>query len=206
MAGAKDMNIDARRVLGLLIVGGEAYAASVALAMHWLQPEFDPIRAPVSAYVLGRYGAWMTTTYFAMGVALLAAGVGLSRTLPPTRLVMAGFAFMLIAAAGVCVAGLFPMDFPSPLRTPAGRLHALGGLLAFPGTVVGTALFSLSLRRSEQWRTVSARAVFLSGAMAATFAFGIGFAAYAQRAFIALRVAWMLLVGVHLIRAGHWRP
>jgi hypothetical protein len=205
------MNIDSRRVLGLLIVVGEAYSASVALAMHWLEPEFDPIRAPVSAYALGRYGVWMTTTYFAMGVALLAAGIGLMRTLPATRLATAAFSFTLIGAAGVFVAGLFPMDFPPPLRTSSGRLHALGGLLAFPGTVVATLLFSFSLRGSEHWHMRSGRALFLSGAMAATFAFGVGsfallgFAAYAQRVFIALRVAWMMLVGLHLIRSGQWR-
>ena len=53
--------MDSRRVLGLLILGAEAYWASVTLAMHWLEPEFDPIRTPVSAYVHGRYGTWMVS-------------------------------------------------------------------------------------------------------------------------------------------------
>jgi hypothetical protein len=200
------MSMDSRRLLGLLILGAEAYWASVTLAMHWLEPEFDPIRTPVSAYVHGRYGTWMVTTYFALGVALLAAGIGLVRTLPRSRLAMAAFSFTLIGATGIFVAGLFPMDFPPPIRTPSGRLHALGGLLAFPATVVGTLLFSFSLRGSQPWRELSARALFLAGAMAATFAFGIasfallGFAGYAQRVFLALRVAWMTLVAIHLIR------
>jgi hypothetical protein len=30
----------------------------VFLAMHVLEPEFNPLKAPGSAYVLGAYGAW----------------------------------------------------------------------------------------------------------------------------------------------------
>ena len=59
------MSFMSLRTTGLVIIVAGSYWWAVFLAMH-VQPEFDPLKAPGSAYVLGAYGAWMTTTYFAM--------------------------------------------------------------------------------------------------------------------------------------------
>ena len=200
------MEVPSVRALGLIAIGVNLYWASVAVAMHLLEPEFDPVRAPMSAYVLGTYGAWMTTTYFVMGAALIAIGCGLVRTLRPTRLTSAAFSLTLIAAAAFFVAGLFPMDFPPPLRTPSGRLHLLGGLFAFPTMALSAFLFSLSFRRDGFRRSVSAPALALSAGMIAAYALGflsillLGFAGYAQRLFMILWFVWIFLVGLYLIR------
>ena len=121
------MNIVGSRPLGLIVIGAVLYWSAVILTMHVLEPEFSTIRAPMSAYVLGAYGPWMTTTYFALCAALLGVGHGLVRTLPPTRLTRIAFSVFLISASSVLLAGLFPMDFPGPPRTSSGRLHATGG-------------------------------------------------------------------------------
>ena len=201
------MNMVGSRALGLMVIGAVLYWTSVALAMHILEPEFNPIRVPMSAYVLGAYGAWMTTTYFAWSAALLGVGFGLVRTLPRTRLTRAAFSVFLIAGAGVILAGLFPMDFPPPPRTLSGRLHATGGLFAFPTMALGAFLFSLSFRRDGYWRKVSVPALGLSAGIIAVLVLAIfsllvlGFAGYAQRLFFALLIAWMIVVGLHLTRA-----
>jgi hypothetical membrane protein len=116
----------------------------------------------MSAYVLGAYGDWMTTTYFVWSAVLLAVGHGLVRTLSRTRLTRAALSMFLIAAAAVFLAGLFPMDFPPPIRTLSGRLHAAGGLLAFPAMAWGMLLFSLRFRRDVYWKTISGPALALS--------------------------------------------
>jgi hypothetical membrane protein len=156
------MNSVSSRTLGLIVIGGVLYWFAVALTMHVLEPEFSTIRAPMSVYVLGVHSPWMTTTYFAWSAALLALGYGVVRTLPRMRLTKFAFALFLIAAAGVLLAGLFPMDFPGPPRTSSGRLHATGGLFAFPTTALGAFLFSLSFRRDRYWRTVSGPILALS--------------------------------------------
>jgi hypothetical protein len=78
------MPIVGRRALGLGVIGSVLYWSAVAIMMHVLEPEFSPIRTPMSAYVLGAYGVWMTTTYVMLSAALVCVGYGLATTLAPT--------------------------------------------------------------------------------------------------------------------------
>ena len=194
------------RTLGRLVLVSVAYHVLVIVVMHLLQPEFSPIKTPMSAHVLGAYGPLMTTTYFVLCAGWLAVSYGLVTTLPLTRLTRIACVSASIAGAGMLVAGIFPMDFPPPLRTSSGRLHALGGALTFPAMVLSCGLLSLSIRRDESWRRVSAATSALAAACCATFGFMalymlvFGFAGYAQRLFMALLFGWMIVVGVHLIR------
>ena len=204
------------RALGLIVIGCVLYFAAVALTMHVMEPEFDPIRAPMSAYVVGAYGVWMSTTYPVWSLALLGAGLALVRMLPRRRLASTAFFFFVIAAAGCIVAGLFPMDFPPPLRTLSGHLHAIAGGFTIPSTALGAFLFSLSFRRETYWSKVFAPAMVLSFGIIAILFLGIsslfllGFAGYAQRLLFALLIGWMILVSAHLIRFPReeitWRP
>ncbi len=192
------------RKTGLVVIFGMVWWQVVFWAMHVLEPEFSPIRAPGSAYVLGEYGAWMTTTYFALSAALVAAGLGLAGSLPTTRLVRVACIAFLIASIGAVIAGLFPMDFPGPPRTVSGRLHALGGALTFPPWLFGALLFSLSARRDKRWaRRSRALLSFSAGAgcvliLMILSIFALGFGGYAQRVVGVLMSAWMITVGMHL--------
>lgn len=115
------------RAAGLIIFVAAVWFWSVFLSMHVLEPEFSPITAPGSAYVLGAYGAWMTTTYFALSAALLSAGFGVAVNVPASAVTRVACVAFVIAGIGAVLAGLFPMDFPGPPRTVSGRLHVLGG-------------------------------------------------------------------------------
>jgi hypothetical protein len=190
-----------------LIVVAVVYWWAVFLSMHLIQPELSPIAAPGSAYVLGRYGRWMTTTYFVLAAALVSARFGLAMNMAVTILTrLAGLAF-LVAAAGAVLAGIFPMDFPPPPRTTSGRLHAVGGALTFFPWVIGTLLFSLSARRNQRWvrpsRALLALAVLgVSMAVVLPLSIRLGFAGGAQRLLLALLFTWLIVVAVHLMRAG----
>ena len=194
------------RVIAVVVLAGIVYWWAVFLSMHILESEFSPIEAPGSAYVLGPYGAWMTTTYFVLAGVLLSSGLGLTTNLAMTILTrLAGLAF-LIAAVGAVLAGTFPMDFPLPPRTLSGRLHALGGLLALFSWVIGTALFSLSMRRDQRW-------VRFSRALFAVSVLGIGVAAVLPisahlgvaggvvRVLLTLLFTWLTVAVVHLMLA-----
>ena len=176
--------------------------------MHVLEPEFSPLRAPGSAYVLGAYGAWMTTTYFALIAALLSAAFGVAVNVSRSAVTRFACAAFVLAGVGAVLAGLFPMDFPGPPQTTPGRLHALGGALTFPAWVLGTLLFSLSVRRDRRWarrsRTLSALAIACIGTLAVlVLSVGLlGFGGYAQRVLIGLLFAWMVTVGSHLVRSS----
>jgi hypothetical protein len=190
------------------VIGAVLYWLGVVLMMHLLEPEFSPIKIPMSAYVLGAYGGWMTTSFFALAAALFAAGFGLAMTLPRTVLTGIAFLLFIIAATGVLVAGLFPMNSPGSPGALSGRWHAVGGLFAFPAMALGPLLFSLSFRRDHYWRTISVPSLTLSGSIVALYFFArflrlpLGPPGYMQRVFFALLIPWMLLVGFQLIRVG----
>jgi hypothetical protein len=134
------------RTVGQIVITSVMYHVLVFIAMHFLEPEFNPIRAPGSAYVLGAYGSLFTTTYLAQCVGSLGVSYGLLATVRGTRLTRIAFVFALIACAGTLLAGSFPMDYPPPMRTTSGRLHVLGGGLAFPAVILSSIFFSLSIR------------------------------------------------------------
>jgi dienelactone hydrolase len=163
----------------------------------------------MSAYVVGPYGFLMTSTFFVLCAGLLAVGFGLMQTLPRTGLTNVALALTLIASAGFFIAGIFPTDWPPPMRTRSSQLHGLGGMLAFPAVTVASVLFSLKFRNHGYWTTVSAAALTLSTGIIVAFALFQGliddqapdFVGLAQRAFFALLFAWMIVVGRHLARA-----
>ena len=156
--------------------------------------------------MLGAYGSWMTTSYFALGAALLSARLGLAARVRPSAVTRLACQAFVIASAGTLLAGLFPMDFPGPIRTTSGRLHALGGAVTFPLWVLGTVLFSLAIRRDSHWARSAGRlfaiAIMSVGMLGVTvLSVGLlGFGGYAQRLLIGLLFAWMIAVAVHLVR------
>jgi hypothetical protein len=194
------------RATGLFVIVGILYWWTVFLAMHVLEPEFSPLTAPGSAYVLGTYGAWMTTTYFVLGAVLLSADFGLTTNNAVTALTRTGSVAFLIAAAGVVLAGSFPMDFPPPPRTMSGRLHVLGGVFTFLPWVIGTLLFSLSIRRDHRWGrrsgTLFALSVLSIGMVAVLpVSIRFDFPGAAQRLLLTLLFAWLIVVALQLMRS-----
>ena len=205
------MNRVRSRILGLIVIGAVLYWLAVIVIMHLLEPEFNPMKVPMSAYVGGAYGGWMTTSFFALSAALLAAACGLITTLPRTILTWAAFSLFIIAAMGVLLAGLFPMRLPGLPHTSSPHLHALGGRFAFPGMALGAFLFSLSFRSDQHWRRIAVPSLMLSGGIIVVFLFarilGLapGFAGFTQRLFFGLLVPWMILIGLRLMRFGRER-
>ena len=192
----------------LIVFVSTVWFWAVFLSMHVLEPEFSPLSAPGSAYVLGAYGAWMTTTYLALSAALLSAGFGVAVNVPRSGATRIACAAFVIAAVGAVLAGVFPMDFPGPPRTMSGRLHALGGALSFPSWVLGTFLFSVSIRRDRRWAqrsgTLFALAVVSIGTLVVLLLSVslLGFGGYAQRLLIGLLFAWMIVAALHLVRSS----
>ena len=98
------------------------------------------------------------------------------------------------------------MDFPPPPRTVSGRLHVLGGVLTFLPWVIGTLLFSLSIRRDHRWGrrsgTLFALSVLSIGMIAVLpVSIRFDFAGAAQRLLLTLLFAWLIVVALQLMRS-----
>ena len=188
--------------IGVIVISATVYWLMVILAMHLLEPEFNPMKVPMSAYVAGAYGGWMTTSFFALAVALLATTFGLLAGLPRNVLAWIACLLFLIATLGVVLGGLFPGIVRGPLSI---HLHAIGSVLAFPSMTLGAFLFSLSFCYAPHWRRIAAAAVTLASGMMVIHFLRLfhpvpDVAGLMQRMFFLLFVPWLLLVGARLPR------
>ena len=193
--------------------------AAVAFALllgtlHVVQPELDPTWRFLSEYALGRAGWMMTAAFVALAVSLLGAVVALARQVRtwPGRI---GLALLVIAAAGLVLAAVFPTDpitVPVEAQTTAGRLHNLGASLDW--SPVGMLLIAWSLGRTPTWRPWRPRLllaaaipcvltlVFTAAAAAAGGQFGPGaYAGLIGRLMLLSYLGWFVTVAVAVRRA-----
>jgi hypothetical protein len=184
------------------VLGAIFYWILVIILMHLLEPEFSPLKVPISAYVGGAYGGWMTTSFFALAIALGAAAFGILGTSGRNVLACAGFLLFIIAAFGVVLAGIFP-GIIAGASSP--HWHGVGSRFAFPGMAFGSLLFSFAFSRDRQRERISVAALMLSGGVVLLLALffspvAADFGGLVQRIFFLFLIPWLALVGIHLMR------
>jgi Protein of unknown function (DUF998) len=170
-----------------------AYFVIVLIILHILQPEFDPRFRFMSEYALGDYGWLMTTTFFALGLAPLAAAIGLSNVYQPSRSIRIGLGLLVVAAVFIWLAGIFRDSIP----------HLLAGVVAFPSMVTGVLLVSWTFRRAAGWQTIYWVGLFIGlGMLAMLFMMeaDLGMPGLQQRVFIFLFLLWLSIVVHRLVR------
>jgi len=190
------------RLFGLVVVAAALYWLAVVTVMHFLEPEFSPLKVPMSAYVDGTYGGWMTTSFFALATALVATAFGILRTLGRNVLACAGFLLFILAVFGVVLAGIFPGIIGGP---SSAHWHGVGSRFAFPGMAFGSLLLSFGFSFDPDWQRISVAALTLSGGV--VFFLALSFSpvtadlgGLVQRIFFAFLIPWLALVGIHLMR------
>ena len=177
-----------------IVLGCVGYYVIAGIALHILEPEYDPRFFPMSHYAWGSYGWIMTTTFFALGLALIAVAVGLSRAIPSSRGARIGAAWLAVGASFVCLAGVF-RGFP---------LHDVASAIALPSVAVAVLVLSWSFRRVGGWKEVSPAAIAIAvGMFAALWSviLDVGMPGLQQRAFLLLLLVWLSMVANRLVRA-----
>jgi hypothetical membrane protein len=140
-------------------IGAASLALFALAALHVLKPDIQPSRTMISQYALGRYGWLMAVCFVAFGIASASFAVALRTS--ATTVSTTGLVLLLVAAIGLVMAGMFPMD---PVSTPAahrslsGKMHGVAFLAGVPGQLVAPVLLSLSLRDdpTQMWRVLLA--------------------------------------------------
>jgi hypothetical membrane protein len=170
-----------------------AYYATVGIALHFLEPEYDPRFHFMSDYAWGAYGWLMTTTFFVLGLAVLTVAVGVRDAHHSSRSARIGFGLLVIGALFVCLAGVF-RGFP---------LHDVASAVAFPSLVMAVLSLSWSFRNAAGWQVIHPATFLIAVGMFAavvSMIVDVGMPGLQQRAFLCLLLLWLSIVIHSLVR------
>jgi hypothetical protein len=113
-------------------LGAVAAAIVLVMALHQLEPEFDPSWRMLSEYSLGKYGLIMRIAFILGGTGVLASGVALW---PSAGFLSAGLPLVALGPMGAAFIDTDPITTPRSELTGRSKIHAgLGSLfiLGFP--------------------------------------------------------------------------
>jgi Protein of unknown function (DUF998) len=128
-------------------IAAAALAIAALAALHVLKPDIHPSRTMISQYALGRFGWVMALCFAAFSVASASVCITLFGRSPSAH-GLVGLAFLCVAAVGLAMAALFPMD---PVSTPqakmsfTGRMHGVAFLIGVPSQVLSVLLLSIAV-------------------------------------------------------------
>jgi hypothetical membrane protein len=170
-----------------------AYYVIIGIALHYLEPEYDPRFRFMSEYVWGAYGWLMTTTFFVLGLATFAAAAGLREAHQSSRSARLGFGLLVVGGLFACLAGVFK-EF---------LLHLAASVVAIPSVVMAALLLSWSFRQAAGWQAIYRAALLIAIGMLATFLStlaDVGMPGLQQRAFLCLLLLWLSVVVHRLVQ------
>ena len=199
-------------VLPAVAAGSVLYFIGNLAVQHVLRPSYDPVRAFVSAFVVGRYGSLQVAAFFALAIGLLCLAVGLRRALPTSMWLRAGVTLLFICAAATTLAGIFVTDLPGAAATAGGIVHGVAGDVGYLALVGAMLATSLHFADDQRWRRLfgwCAGLALLSVVMLAAMFLTLDtiIAGLTQRLFGLSTFAWVLLVSIALLQAvlaGHY--
>jgi len=194
------------RRYGLLGLLGVAVFASSFVAVHLESTGFDWMRDYVSYMANEPLGSIFIAGAFVHGWGNLALTLGLRGALLPGRLrTLAVFLFGL-AAVGIMLATLFPVDPSGQIQSTAEYMHIAVASASFVLELAALFVFSIVFGRDRRWYRQQSVSLVLSvcGAIALmvfVIAIQVDIApGLAERVAMAILLAWEVWVCFHLIR------
>jgi hypothetical membrane protein len=172
-----------------------AYYMLVGIALHFLEPEYDPRFHVMSDYAWGGYGWLMTTNFFVLGLAALTVAVGVRDAHHSSRSARIGFGLLVVSAVSVCMAGVF-RGFP---------LHDVASAVAFPSLVMAVLFLSWSFRNAAEWQVIHRATLLIAVGMFAavvSMILDVGLPGLQQRAFFCLLLLWLSIVIQSVVRVA----
>ena len=136
----------------------------------------------------------------------LALTLGLRGALRPGRLRTWAVVLFGLAALGILLVALFPIDAPGQPPSVSGQVHRAAASAAFALELAALFVFSAAFGRQRLWRRQRAFSLALSvSAAVALTAFVIAIQldvapGLAERAALAILLVWEIWISVHLIR------
>lgn len=193
------------RRLAFLTIVGVAYFATAVVSLHFLSPNYNPVRNFLSEYVLGPYGLLMISAFFALALSMFALALGLYWTVTSSNWSQIGLTLLGIAGTGVVMAGIFPTDRIDAPITMIGIIHDQVSYIAFVCFVASVLCLSKHFKKDERWQSFHYTASALALADLVSFLFfyridvtELPIGGIAQRIFILQILLWLLFTAFHL--------
>jgi len=144
------------------VTGILAFVSSLVI-VHLTGNDFDWMRDYVSQLANEPLGWVFITGAFIHGWGNLALTVALRAALPPDE-DLRTWAIMLfsLAALGILIAALFPVDPSGQLATTTGRIHRSAASLTFFSELGALFVFSIVFGRLPHWRSLQPVSLILS--------------------------------------------
>ncbi len=185
------------------------YVTAIIVALHFLNPGYDPMRQTTSEYVNGHYGYLMPTAFFSMSLASLTLVMALYMAMPSHARSQTGLLLMMIFGVQAIVAMFFPVNLQGAPITPSGRVHHILGLVGFLCLTIGVILISRSFKKDRNLYSLYRPATVMSWIIMVMF-FSVflnlyaksGFAGISQRILLVTLVTWFTLIAMRLINIG----
>ena len=139
-----------------IAAAGPATVALMIIGLHALKPDFEPSWRFISEYAIGRHAWIMKGGFLIWAVSCAALALALWQEVR-NRAGKIGVGILLLVAAAMVPAGLFPQDpitaAPNELTT-SGSIHAVASMIGIPGLPIAAVLISSSLwRTNTRWRS-----------------------------------------------------
>ncbi|MDT8449126.1 MAG: DUF998 domain-containing protein [Wenzhouxiangellaceae bacterium] len=192
---------------GLLGLSGIAVFVSSIIVLHLTGTSNDWTHDYVSDLANEPFGWVFMGGTFVHGWGNLALTLGLRGALRPGRLRTCGMLLFGLAAAGLLLTALFPVDAPDQAPDVSGQIHRAAASAAFALELAALFVFSAAFGRQGAWRRKRAVSLVLSvaAAMALTgFLITIQLdiaPGLAERVALAIFLVWEIWASVQLIRA-----
>ena len=140
------------RWLAYASLGGSGCFTVCVIALHLLEPGFNPLDHAMSDFAHGAQGWLVTIGLLALGLGSLALTSGFARTLYGRS---ARIGLWCLAIWGICglVGGIFPDDLPGHWNAPSlsGSLHASAAQIGTVVLAIAALLLAWSVRRDPRW-------------------------------------------------------
>ena len=194
-------------VYGLIALVGAVVFTSSLIVLHLRGADIDWTRHYVSSFANGPLGWVFVWGALVHSVGNLALTLGLRRSLAPGPLRAWAVGLLGLAAGGISVVALVPVDSAGSSPTLTGGLaHRVALGVSLPVELVALFLFSIAFRRDRRWRRHSGRSfVFSTIAAAALSGFLLAVLlnqapAVAERLALASVMAWEFWAAFHVVR------
>ena len=137
--------------IGRLALVGVLYFFLTSAALQFLRPDYSFMGTPLSFYLLGPYGGWLHSAFYALAAAIALLGAGCYLSCTAAARTGAALVLFIVGATGVLVTAIFQTDTTSTL-TLHGVIHVVAAAVAFVCVSVAMLVQSWRFRQDPRWR------------------------------------------------------